>query len=669
MLIEDFEKLLNRIELKRLHDISELQKGILRRQNRYKKILNIYFRLYEKWFTFINTREEVEKSLDAPITEHRNIAKTLNKPYQQNCHHDDDVFESGVYNTDHNVDIIEHNSDSSFDSGFYDDEDNTDNNFWDYHKLLSQIIERHLMDSDDLKRMLIQECTKEVENKKLLLEHRSSIEHLQMELSTQYNTEYKISRTISASNTPTTSYVGFMENVLNGMTKPVDEHIDFDEYSKYCQVKWTLESVEVESHSQCHKMFDQALDLNCLQDQILDIHDVSYAIELFKNYKNLPSCHIIKAGFVKNLESWSCFQNTNEVECFRNLSNIYGFDNYVQYNDYYDSCYGHLDREEVIDNNYQSTQNKKVGCQEDLNECDHSIKDLNGVNNVHSSVSLESQDFEKALSYEMNRLSASFMEKISEVKENLLRNLDGSLKQKSAQRTKGSNASLERACNNNDLKSTVNRSLSVVLTSNKEDVIIHQRSSSDTSPPQKISQIHKKDLSLQKSTSSDGTPRRRLGTRRHKLPKSSKDLFFLPPSDDDSEKIEAKTSLKCSLAQRLSVQNVEVISDDKLEQQIEKFQPHHIIENKEAKHPSVKSNASQHKKLCRSRGRYSEKDVKKISDDLCKNKLINIQTILVGEERLKIADFPDQFNRLSVKNQPRKLSIKNKYRGRKIETL
>ena len=209
MYIDELNGIFLMLNVERLKAICDIQKGILRRQNRFKRILNIYNKLYHM----------VNQSDSAILPQ--------------------------------------------------DSQEIASETFSDYYSLLQRVIEKHILDLDQMEFQLKNEHKLEQQNENALHEERKRINQIQQELCTMYRREDKIAKTLQASNIPTGAYKGFREEVLSGLKNP-DEEINYEEYSSYCQVKWTLESVDMEYFDLTHCLFDYKNENNKVTDTLLN---------------------------------------------------------------------------------------------------------------------------------------------------------------------------------------------------------------------------------------------------------------------------------------------------------------------------------------------------------------------------------------------------------------
>ena len=76
----------------------------------------------------------------------------------------------------------------------------------------------------------------------------------------------------SSKTAPNKAYIGFTENVLSGMRDPSEE-VNNEEYSTYCQVKWSLESVDIEHFGLMHALYDCQTESSELADEAFDHFD------------------------------------------------------------------------------------------------------------------------------------------------------------------------------------------------------------------------------------------------------------------------------------------------------------------------------------------------------------------------------------------------------------
>ena len=199
MFIEDLNEVNLTLNIERLKCIRDLQKGILRRQSRFKRILSIYMKL------------------------HRMVNDTK-----------DEFF--------------------------------IEDSFEEYHSLLQRIIANHLKDMDEMEQKLQHQASLETLKKEAIFRTRQELNTTQHKLSGLFRREDRIAKTLQAATAPNKAYVGFMENVLSGMRDPSEE-INYEEYSTYCQVKWSLESVDMEHFGLTHALYDCQVESNELTDE------------------------------------------------------------------------------------------------------------------------------------------------------------------------------------------------------------------------------------------------------------------------------------------------------------------------------------------------------------------------------------------------------------------
>eukprot|EP00111_Clytia_hemisphaerica_P005788 TCONS_00016763-protein len=615
MYIDELNGVYLLLNVERLKAICDLQKGILRRQNRFKRILNIYNKLYQ----MVN-----QTSTDSP---------SLPQDSQEIS-----------------IEI-----------------------FTDNYLLLQRVIEKHILDLDQMESQLRIEQEVEQQNENALLDERKRINQIQQELCTMYRREDKIAKTLQASNIPTGAYKGFREEVLSGLKNP-DEEISYEEYSSYCQVKWTLESVDMEYFDLTHCLFDYENENNQITDTLLNHIDQFCIEEISNNSENAP----------------------------QNMYNIYGFDGFCKVSqdmmeddfDYIDPVY--QDQEEIEDvvledqSSGESSDEpwKEPGTNPDQIveyvidniDFDHVI-DFN-QNFVKQDLPFGYQDnlpkisetqevkLDELLVVDNKRFSSYLRESTSttneednnECEHTSELDLDlflpphhgdsgvSSLRSSASELSRNSASELSFNTENED--SVIMRSSNVLTRQNKKDSLKRLSSSSSTSS---ITESNTTATSKRSSVSSTGskdskTQKRRINCRRRKLiGTADKDLFFLPPEDFDDDLV-----------------NKNNVSSDQNKT--------HSLPSPKSKQPAdqetSRRNSSGHKKLHRlssnnSSNKSSNNDIfKKLTEKLSLKKsssptnVTNVQNIVVDGRLLKVGDLtPYNVERLSIKNRPRKLSI------------
>jgi len=603
MYVEELNNLYLMLNIERLKTIHGLQKGILRRQNRYKRILNIYMKLHTEW---------------SKIDQDESIG---------------------------------------------DDESNC-NYFKEHHSLLQQMIENHLKDYDQLESLIQREDEIELQNKQALLDERQRIDEIQQELSMTFRQEDKIAKTIQAARTPTGAYAGFMENVLSGIKNP-EEEINYEEYSTYCQVKWTLEGDDREYLQLLNSMFELTVEKNTLIDSINDKVDMQYILYVLGDER------VIKP---------------------KNLYNVYGFDGFWSFNDEYDetNCSPGLEKEN-IDINELELDIPKYNDQEiryDINQNCIEIKPPSSSPGVDSTkkyeemirridekmdlllvekqvepltiVSKNLPPDQENLVVENKRFSSYLSESILENEETLsTMELDLDIftpsspdeSMSSNDETTISDISMEESHD-----AQIRRSSQVVSTQTKEPVKPRSSVSSQSSISSEQSTIDRlPSISSISSTSSDKSKpnKRRINARRHKLKgTANKDLFFLPSENFDEEGFKEDHFSKEPLPAKSASLPPDVVVTTP-----EKPKKNNSFTKLFRRSSSSSASSGGHKKLQRIKGDKSitENDIKKTTNEL---KVSNVQTIFVDGKLLKVGDLtPYSLDRLSIKNRPRKLSI------------
>ena len=549
--------------------------------------------------------------------------------------------------------------------------------FSDYYSLLQRVIEKHILDLDQMEFQLKNEHKLEQQNENALHEERKRINQIQQELCTMYRREDKIAKTLQASNIPTGAYKGFREEVLSGLKNP-DEEINYEEYSSYCQVKWTLESVDMEYFDLTHCLFDYKNENNKVTDTLLN-HIDQFCIEEVSSNSANPS---------------------------QNMYNIYGFDGFCKVSedmidddfDFMDT--GYQDQEEIeqmsLGDQGSGESSDEPWKEPDTNpdqiveyvidniDFDHVIdfnqnfvkQDLpfgyqdNGLPKISETQEVK---LDELLVVENKRFSSYLRESTSTTNEEdndeceQVSELDldlflpphhddsgvSSLRSSASELYPSSrNSASELSFNNENEDSVITRSSNVLTKQNKKDSLKRLSSSSSTSSiAESTTTATSKRSSISSTGSKDSkTQKRRINCRRRKLVgNADKDLFFLPPDDFDDDLVDKNN----------------VPSDPSKTQS-----PPSPKSTKQPEDQNIsRRNSSGHKKLHRlnnnSANKSSNGDMfKKLTEKLSLKKnssptnVTNVQNIVVDGRLLKVGDLtPYNVERLSIKNRPRKLSI------------
>ena len=646
MYIEDLDEVYLMLNVERLKCIRDLQKGILRRQSRFKRILSIYMKLYK----MLNNSNDLDE--------------------------DEENFEKDRFN--------------------------------EYHSLLQRIIANHLKDLDEMEEQLEHQVGLETQNQGAILQTRQDLSATQHKLSGVFRREDKISKTLQASNAPNKAYVGFMENVLSGMRDP-DEEINYEEYSTYCQVKWTLESVDMEYFDLAHTLFDCQMESNELTDEALDQIDQSVI-------SSLPINELLR----DDDDQASSFSKD-----YKNLYNVYGFDGFGQFEQWDDDFLlpeietpdtpvsdiqtleskgnpdtrisndrveGDLINNQSWDLQILNTPVPDVQIPDTDKDWTKEVAGEKGVDDVVEYV-IDNIDFtedhfmmeasddrsflriggDKIKASVENRFSAYLRESTSTVTENDIEDvpiseLDFDLFVSSSVENEiisplssppkytSSEIFVEGELQE-EQHNSIARSSCVLTKQNKEDSLKRLSSGSSTSSDT-VNIAASRRMTSSSSVSSTGSKdsksgKRRINARRGKLVgNSDKDLFFLPPEDFDDDLIGYNKNKN---------NNNNTIPSITTSMETESPQKPNSNNN------SNNNNKSGHTKLRRLIGTLSKERqrnhdngiIMTSSPSSSKGKLTtNIQNIVVDGRHLKVGDLtPYSMDRLSIKNRPRKLSI------------
>lgn len=638
MYIEDLNEVYLKLNIERLKCIRDLQKGILRRQSRFKRILSIYMKL------------------------HRMVNDTKEEFFME------DSFEE-------------------------------------YHSLLQRIIANHLKDMDEMEEKLQHQASLETLKKEAIFRTRQELNTTQHKLSGLFRREDRIAKTLQAATAPSNAYVGFMENVLSGMRDPSEE-INYEEYSIYCQVKWSLESVDMEHFGLMHALFDCQMESHELTDEALDHVDQSIL------HSELPS------------ESNESPSSNN----YQNIYNIYGFDGFGKIEEWDDELLlsdtsssvtdeqqifesgNDLDNEtlesgliqdmesdRVLKRNQSwsiqisNTQAADTGDKErtshetdeaveycidniDFSEDHFMLNENNDIENENSKSFLRIHDEEsreRTKSTVEKRFSAYLRESTSTVVDNNVEDvpaseLDFDLFLSSSSSAGDTISPLSSPPKYTTIESSIQgeqqqkqpitRSSQVLTKQNKRDSLKRLSSSgSSTSSSSETTTANvtaSRRMTSNSSVSSTGskdskTGKRRINARRGKLVgNTDKDLFFLPPEDFDDDLFGDNNNNN----NHFSKEPAPTTPTDNNKQTV----------SSQTRDQNNNNNGSGHKKLQRLRNTFSrDRDViKNNTMTSSKSKITNIQNIVVDGRLLKVGDLtPYNMERLSIKNRPRKLSI------------
>ena len=645
MFIEDLNEVNLTLNIERLKCIRDLQKGILRRQSRFKRILSIYMKL------------------------HRMVNDTK-----------DEFF--------------------------------IEDSFEEYHSLLQRIIANHLKDMDEMEQKLQHQASLETLKKEAIFRTRQELNTTQHKLSGLFRREDRIAKTLQAATAPNKAYVGFMENVLSGMRDPSEE-INYEEYSTYCQVKWSLESVDMEHFGLTHALYDCQVESNELTDELLD---------------HVDQCVLHSSTAPPTINKFSSESKESPLSNgeYKNLYNIYGFDGFAQIEEWDDEIL--LSDTSSVPDDQQTLEigknpeitsspkdrtlkrnqswsiqisnsrtssfadtTRKEPIQDKADEAveyiiddidfseDHFMFDsgLDNENNNNNFLGIHDKDDdgskERKKSSVDKRFSAYLRESTSTVTENDVEDvpvseLDFDLFLSSSA-TGDTISPLPSPTSPEDTifenpnqgegppqqKQPIKRSSQVLTKLSKHNSLKRLSSSgsstSSSSESTTANVAPSRRMTSNSSVSSTGSKdsksgKRRINARRGKLiGNSDKDLFFLPPDDFDDDLFGNNNNNKNHFAkEEPSTPTTPTPSDTS--QQIQD------------QNNNNKNSGSGHKKLQRLRNTFSVKKNNDTMTSSTKSKVTNIQNIVVDGKLLKVGDLtPYNVERLSIKNRPRKLSI------------